>query len=245
MTHEFDKRLMAISLQSPSTLLDGSTPLSAPKTTDVDDAEKNIASSFLWQAPSSEAVLFMGDRWVELHGYISQVLEKQQSATGTPALLAKKEVSKRHPSWLEYVLQLSRLRGYFTLYPSQETANAIVGIHNDLYDMPDEYVGGNARDEEFEDGLVKYAGEAFDLSSPTDILSTLPQGGYLLPLRKLPLLSWDGTQVDWTQMDRDALQYTHQFRREVGGCVGTETKKPTFNKHARDLFCSDNGKVQS
>ncbi|MCP5922245.1 hypothetical protein NL350_28285, partial [Klebsiella pneumoniae] len=76
---------------------------------------------FFWQAPASDAILIMGDKWVELHGYVSRILERQQTKKDTPAFLAKKHATKKHPAWLEYVLQLSRLRGYLTLYPSPET----------------------------------------------------------------------------------------------------------------------------
>src|SRR6478735_12823863 len=179
---------MGISFYSPSTLLDDTTPLTVPRAEDAD--EKTGSSPFFWQAPTSDAVLFMGDKWVELHGYVSRILEKQQTGTETPAFLAKKSTSKKHPAWLEYVLQLSQLRGYVTLYPRPETAATILGAHSDLPNTPEEYLGEETKSQE--NGEADEATSRFDPASPIDMLATLPREGQLLSLGELPLVSWSG-----------------------------------------------------
>lgn len=228
MREEWDEKLMGISFQSPSTLLDETTPLPVSS----DD------TPYLWQVPTSDAVLFFGEKWVELHGYVSQVLEKQLASTASPALLAHKEFSKQHPSWLEYALQLSRIRGYFTLYPTQGTAGAILGVHTDLYDPPEEYYG----DEEVEDGEAgegDRSTEVFDAGSQVDVLNTLPQGGALPPLGELPLLALDGKRTDLAETVKVASKYAQEFRRQVGQCKDLEgEEKPEKDEKARDLFCS-------
>lgn len=233
--------MIGISLQHPKTLLDSSTPLQAPQST----KDENIPPPFLWQAPSSDAVLYMGDKWVELHGYVSQLLERQEQHTATPALIAKKDVSKQHPAWLEHVLQLSRLRGYFTLYPSQDTSGAIMGVHSDLYDKPEEY-----RDEKKEKGEAKAgeedeASEVFDAGSQIEMLATLPQKGLLQSLQELPLLSWDGNRVALKELDKSAAKYANQFRVEVGGCAQEDASGGPADAHARDLFCKPKAKAQT
>ncbi|KAF7547125.1 hypothetical protein G7046_g9103 [Stylonectria norvegica] len=237
LLEEWDQRMMGISFQSPSTHLDTKTPFHAP------DADKagNAGTPFLWQAPSSDAVLFMGDKWVELHGYVSQVLEKQHSRTDSPAILAQKQVSTKYPSWLEHVLRLSRIRGYFTIYPSAETAGAITGIHSDLYDKPEEYTGEGPSDEGPENGDEDEASESFDSGSQVDVLATLPQDGTLIPMAGLPLLSWDGKTIALEDLDKAALEYATEFRREVGECSGAQLKTVPADKHARDLFCNIKG----
>lgn len=230
---------MGIGFQSPKMLLDSSTPLVVPNS-ENQDATGN-PGSFLWQAPSSDAILFMGDRWAELHGFVSQILEKQQSRTDTPAMLAKKDVSKEHPAWLEYMLQLCRLRGYVTLYPSSETASTILGSHSDLNNTPEEYLDDD--DEGVQKDIEDQATLAFDPTSQVDMLVTLPNKGDLPPLSDLPLLSWDGKSRTRDEMEAVSRELSRQFRKEVGQC--SEADMPDDDdymgsgrdKYARDLFC--------
>ena len=103
-------RLFAISLEQPTRLLDEKAPLTLPsRTTDIESPEAggDAPTSFLWQAPSSNAVLYMGEKWVDLHKFVSRSLaatgaESRGSSPAAAALLAEKLVSKRHPSWLEH-----------------------------------------------------------------------------------------------------------------------------------------------
>lgn len=230
---------MGISFQSPKTLLDDTTPLTIP----VVDAKgaKDGASPFFWQAPTSDAILFMGDKWVELHGYVSRILEKHQTRTDTPAFLAKKSTSNKHPAWLEYVLQLSQLRGYVTLYPRPETAATILGAHSDLPNTPEEYLGEETRSKE--NGEADEATSRFDPASPVDMLATLPQEGDLLTLGVLPLISWSGKPTSLEELEKNSLELTKQFRQEVGECppvvVNEEDEfgRSPRNPDASDLFC--------
>lgn len=234
---------MGISFQSPKTLLDDTTPLTVP----VADAkgEKDGASPFFWQAPTSDAVLFMGNKWVELHGYVSRLLEKQQTRTDTPAFLAKKNTSKKHPAWLEYVLQLSQLRGYVTLYPRPETAATILGTHSDLPNTPEEYMGEETRNKE--NGEADEATSRFDPASPIDMLATLPREGDLLSLGDLPLVSWSGKPTSLEELEMSSLKLTKQFRQEIGECPPSvisdedEFGRPQRNPDASDLFCKSKG----
>lgn len=235
---ELHSKLMGISFSTPSTLLDGSGPFTLPTPLE----ETTPASSdtpFLWQAPSSDAILFFGDNWVELHGYVSQLLEKLTLSSTPLTLLANKEVSRNYPSWLEFVLQLSRIRGYFTLYPGRETADAVIGVHTELNDKPEEYQGTeNDSGEELKEGLRSQTGETFDYSTEVDMLKTLPQGGTLHVITGLPLVSWEGKQVHREDIDNAALEYAKRFRREVGQCENTGGRP---DKQARDLFCKSTG----
>ncbi|RKL02934.1 hypothetical protein BFJ68_g11723 [Fusarium oxysporum] len=214
-----------------------------PRAEDAD--EKTGSSPFFWQAPTSDAVLFMGDKWVELHGYASRILEKQQTGTETPAFLAKKSTSKKHPAWLEYVLQLSQLRGYVTLYPRPETASTILGAHSDLPNTPEEYLGEG--DENDKTGEADSATSKFDPASPVDMLTTLPREGDLLALGDLPLISWIGKSTSLAELETTSMELTKQFRQEVGGCPPSaindedEFGQPRRSKDASDLFCKNKG----
>jgi len=93
-------RMMGISFSTPSTLLDTAKPFTPPSSND--EAGSAQGTFFRWQAPSSDATLFMGEKWIELHGYVSQLLEKQQTLAVKPDMLVQKHVSKKYPSWLEH-----------------------------------------------------------------------------------------------------------------------------------------------
>ncbi|KAL2691788.1 hypothetical protein Neosp_002179 [[Neocosmospora] mangrovei] len=239
--HDWTDNIMGISLQSRSTLLDDTTPLTAPKTTDDSDSD----NPFFWQAPTSDAILILGDKWVELHGYVSRILERQHTKTDTPAFLAKKHATKKHPAWLEYVLQLSRLRGYLTLYPSPETANVILGAHSDLSNVPEEYLGDE--EEDGDKGRADKATSTFDSTSLINMLATLPGKGELPALEEVPLVSWDGKTLTFAEMESSSRTLARLFRQEVGGCSESQSDEeddygmPRRDKDAGDLFCNTAG----
>ncbi|RCI09379.1 hypothetical protein L249_3702 [Ophiocordyceps polyrhachis-furcata BCC 54312] len=223
--------VMAMSFTLPSTTPNGEQPFTPPRSDD------EAATAFLWQAPTSDAVLFLGDKWVELHGYVSRVLEAQQTMTDPPPILANKQIGRQSPAWLEYALQLSRLRGYVTLYPSQETAKVIATAHSDLSHKPEEFGPSTAAEDRRRQGadgqLVEMA------SSQVDMLGALPDEGLQKPLEELPLLSWDGRLLDGAEaLDKDATEVAMTFRRQVGHCSEADLEKDiSADRHGRDLFC--------
>ncbi|KAL6795297.1 hypothetical protein J3E68DRAFT_403892 [Trichoderma sp. SZMC 28012] len=232
---DWESKLFGISFSTPTTYLDGSTQFAPPKPLEGQEFGAE-GTPFLWQAPNSDAILILGDKWVELHGYVSQLLEKRHASSTTPDLLSKKEVGKRHPGWLEYTLQLSRIRGYFTLYPTQLTANTIVGIHTDLYEAPEEYQGEKASEQEQD--VIKHATELFDPASQIDMLATLPHEGELPLLYHLPWITWDGKETYDGAIQKIAAKYRLEFRNQVGQCKDENPEVvPGFDSYARDLFC--------
>ncbi|PTB45478.1 uncharacterized protein TrAFT101_000921 [Trichoderma asperellum] len=236
----WENKLFGISLSAPTAYLDDTTQFTPPKP--LEEQGSNIEGTpFLWQVPSSDAILIFGDKWVELHGYVSQLLEKQHASSTTPDLFAKKKISTKHPAWLEYILQLSRLRGYFTLYPTRQTANTIVGIHTDLYDVPEEYEQGKTAEQEQD--LIKLASDGFDPASHVDVLATLPHEGDLPLLYHMPWLTWDGKNTDDGAIEKTAAKYKQAFRTQIGGCKDESAGPvPAVDPNARDLFCFTNGR---
>lgn len=219
--------VLAMSFAVPTTTPDGKKPFRPPRS-------QPEATAFLWQAPTSDAVLFLGDKWVELHGYTSRVLEARKSMARLPEILAEKRVGRQVPAWVEFAMQLSRLRGYTTLYPSQETANVIAVAHNDLPDEPEEFgpsTSAQNRGQQTEDGRLA--------DSMVDMLNALPDEGLQLQLDEMPLLSWDGRLLSGElTLGRDAMELATEFRRQVGQCTEDELEEQiAADKHARDLFC--------
>ena len=222
LTQEWDKRLFGLSLDLPRKLLDGTTKFTPPPPLKKAGAAVDVSgvagdTSFLWQAPNSNAVLFLGERWAELHAFVANLLDNQHK---DPSLKSPaKSVSKTFPAWLEHAMQLCQARGLWTLYPSTTTAGALATVHDELYQPPEEYeeevlaeaaeAGSNPR--WTEPGEVRLGSKS--------LIEALPQRhGGLPPFSDLPLLAWDSKQVALADLDSAALQYATHFRRTMGGC---------------------------
>ncbi|RYP13707.1 hypothetical protein DL767_010611 [Monosporascus sp. MG133] len=231
-------------LEQPTRLLDEKEPLIPPTSKgDAGDAP----TPFLWQAPSSNAVLYLGEKWVDLHNFTSRSLAAKQDPGSVSSLLTEKLVSKKHPSWLEHALRLARMRGYYTLYPGEETAKNLATVHSELYQLPEEYaregnsqkfLADDATDEEVEAARKRALGETESSLAPMSLLDSLPNGGELYPLSKLPFLSWDGRKTDLVAVDESAATYATEFRNTVGGC-STSNKEDHSSEDllTQDLFC--------
>lgn len=209
-TQEWDSRLLGISLDLPSTHLDAATPFTPPLKK-LNPNAPSTSTPFLWQAPNSNAALYTGQKWTELHTLVSHLLDHQTQSSPLPPLLTTKLVSKRHPSWLEHVLQLCRARGYWTLYPSEPTARNLAAVHGELYRAPEEYERELAREPDSEELPVSVAGGT--------LFESLPEGG-LLGFGEMPLLGWDGREVTLGELDAAAGRYAEEFVRAVGGSGG-------------------------
>ncbi|KAK0641638.1 hypothetical protein B0T16DRAFT_218645 [Cercophora newfieldiana] len=235
ITQQWDSRLLAISLDLPSTHLDATKSFAPPSNKDA--SSDAISSPFLWQAPNSNAVLYTGQKWVELHAFVSHLLEFQQTAeknqTPLPSVFTNKLVSKRYPSWLEHALKLSRARGYWTLYPSQLTAGNLAVVHNEMYRAPEEY------EKEIKRGGLADSAEI--VLAGGSLLENLPFGGTLPGFDQMPLLLWDGRATKLRDLDAHAVEYAGEFRKAVGGCEGLTPSELLPRQSARDLFCEREG----
>lgn len=125
--------LMGISLETPLTTLNGKDHLSLPE-------DASTKSLFLYQAPNSNAALYFGDKWVELHSFLSNRFAVDKSLQQKPDD-ATYSVSETYPSWLGYMLEVARVRGYTMLYPSfaSSSEDALATIHTELYHPPEEH----------------------------------------------------------------------------------------------------------
>ncbi|KAI8942312.1 hypothetical protein NX059_000391 [Plenodomus lindquistii] len=246
--------LMGVSLDLPSTLLDGKTALALPELSDMHTERyaklfPNTKSvPFLWQAPNSHATLFFGEKWAEWHDFLGNRVRKHQ--TDSKAKPRKKDVSETMPSWTEYMLEFMRARGYAILYPAATSA-ALVTVHNELYHAPEEYTP------QPEDDVVSLpvdSSEPFlkgDTPAPapnhkeppiiavsTPIHQALPFSGDLPEVPHLPYLVYTGQSIAHMTVPKTAKEYADIFRMEIGGCVLKQGKKrKTVRGETADLFC--------
>lgn len=206
-----DFNFMGISLELPSTYLNDTQTFTAPdahKTSPLDGSE--IMTPFLWQAPNSNAALYAGDKWMEFHSFVGELLPAQHILP-TPTTLNEKVVSKTYPSWLESLMELCRSRGYWMVYPNLPF-DSLATVHTELYRPPEEFSGEEeikAQHLDVNDPTVALeADPAHHLSLSqqeksllsTSLLNILPNEGIMPVPKEMPLLSWDGREVTGKQM---------------------------------------------
>lgn len=237
------QNLLGISLDLPSMHINNSAEFKPPVSAGPKEAD---LTQFLWQAPNSNAALYFGDKWVELHDFVSHMLISEHTLP-TPTTLNQKLVSKTYPSWLEHILKLARARGYWTLYPNFKDTEALATVHTELYQLPEEYS---------HDPQVETPGQGTDLTADPanhkhteapliskSLLNVLPNNGALPKIRDLPLLTWDGETIKVADIEKIAAKYSSIFRHEIGGCDATVVEKQRSGLTASDLFCLEDKKA--
>jgi hypothetical protein len=242
--------LLGISLELPTSIPSNGGSFSPPASDtnflpSSDDGES--LPVFMWQAPSSNAALYFGDKWAEFHSFLSNRLAVEEA----PERISSHEklISERYPSVMEYLLELMRARGYYLLYPAfpARGADALVTIHTDLYQYPEEFS---------REGPTKPTGPD-SIKEPSKPLITdsleysrfteqpLSQASTLIPLLELysldlpeldnlPLLSYHGEEVSRAALVTDSKEYLRQFRVRYGGCPQEESEAPS----STSLFCA-------
>jgi hypothetical protein len=254
---EDNEHLMGMSLELPATLLDGKTKLEPPSIGDMHaNRYKKLhadakSAPFMWQAPNSHATLVLGDKWAELHSFLSNRVVKHQQSTNSPS--REKLVSETLPAWTEYMLEFMRARGCSLLYPAT-TSHALVTIHNELYHAPEEFSAAPDKDGQDSpampletdapflraDTRPKPPGNAETPVIPDSVPlhQALPFNGDLPKVAHLPHLLYDGQQTAPTNISTVAKEYADLFRKEIGGCkIPTGKHKKVMAGEAGDLFC--------
>lgn len=264
-----NKDLLGLSLEVPAHHLNGTTALEPPTAAAMRDEKfqtlhhPDAPVPFAWQAPNSNAALYFADKWPEIHSFLTNRLgafRRQADPVTRP-----RTVHESLPGWLEYFLELMRARGYSLLYPGLDAAHALVGVHNELFQPPEEMLGELER--EAADGAAADVGEAeqrqaapFLTGDPAAALDPprapeplaldalplhqiLPFDADLPALAALPLLSHQGVPVgSAAEAEEMAAEVTRKFRGSIGGC-GEEQAEPEGMRRvrrkgsARDLFC--------
>ena len=258
------EKLLGISLELPTLQLDGRTPFIPPP----EDEVTHTSPLFLWQAPNSNAALYFGDKWVEFHSFLSNRFAVQPAAAKYQP--QAKFVSEKYPAWTEYLLELMWARGYSVLYPSfaSHDASALVTVHNDLYQVPEEFMtskssASQSLDSKFPHNLVDSDGTltaqseidaVLQVENPTkavtsSILTLLfpgftssldYSGAFALPsLTSLRLLSYTGGSISQSGSLDLAQTYAEKFRLEYGGCKQGSKKVIASTWSSDDLFCLD------
>jgi hypothetical protein len=181
---------------------------------------EHFVPSFLWQAPNSNAALYFGDAWVEFHSFLSNRLSIPESATASHT----KSISEKYPAFMEYLLEMIRAKGYYLLYPAFPGTkfSSIVNIHNELYELPEEFRDSTSSSSNKDSGVT---GGLASVEKPLGHASTIMPLLYLFAsgypdLDVLPLLGFNGEQLDAAKYQSNTDAYAQRFRTDYGGCTG-------------------------
>ncbi|KAF2808366.1 uncharacterized protein BDZ99DRAFT_464254 [Mytilinidion resinicola] len=252
--------VMGLALELPSYLLDGTSTLKAPTLADMNDSKYKAMTGvpsvpFVWQAPNSNAALYFGDRWVELHSFLSNRISAEHK---TPKKSPRtKLISETFPAWAEYMLEFMRTRGYGLIYPGTLSSESLAKVHNELYQLPEEFQvplsepkqkAGDApppkkpaqpflTDESPPPPPVNAETPLVPFSRP--LHAALPFDGDLPEIPHMPHLLYSGKLIEPANVTREADAFAAKFREEVGGCapVPKGRRRKVLPGSARDLFC--------
>ncbi len=230
--------LLGISLELPSFYLNDTTPFAPP-------VKKGEPTPFLWQSPNSNAALYFGDRWIEFHSFLTARLSK-------PPPSRQKSISNKHPSWLEFLLEFMRARGYSLIYPNfASDEDSIATIHDELYQVPEEFpkktqsADSSIPDldpnvpltDEFNPKARSAPPNTETTLLSSDLISSLPNSGDLQELSEMPLLSYNGHNMSREVSHEAATAFSQTYQREVGDCRSASEITARQPNSALDLFC--------
>ncbi|KAK8161228.1 hypothetical protein BKA80DRAFT_222637 [Phyllosticta citrichinensis] len=260
-----------ISLEVPQFHLNGTTAFEPPLVSSMRNEKYQVQgymdepTPFTWVAPNSNAALYFGDKWSEIHSFLANRLaafELQKDPTPRP-----RTVHESQPSWIEYFLELMRARNYFLHYPGIDPAtHALVTVHNELYQPPEGSLPSPdshdddddaASDESSPKTKRKSSNASPFLTGDTDahkpplhdelslasrgmpLHQILPFDGDPPELNALPLLLHNGTDVLIEDARTVAEEVTRKFREAIGGCGPPPEgkRRKVEGGCAHDLFC--------
>lgn len=253
------KNLMGLSLELPLLYLNNSAKLVPPTldstTVEGSSSKENDPTPFLWQAPNCNAALYFGDKWIELHSFLSSRITIQDPDLSDDERLPtrQKVISEYYPAWMEYVQELMRAREYSLLYPNfPQSKDAIVAVHSELYQPPEEYKPSrplsssaplatlNSNDPFIIDPSAHSSTAPIGSESPlltSSLMSILSNLGDLLELTDLPILSFEGNVLSDILSEATANNFASDFRREIGKCNANH-QVDIDDMNADDLFCN-------
>lgn len=238
--------MIGISLELPSFKPSNDGQLFTPPDM-AGEGKEQFIPSFLWQAPNSNAALYFGDAWAELHSFLANRLSTPESATASRTKL----ISEKYPAFMEILLEKIRAKGYYLHYPVFPgiKSSSIATVHNELYQPPEEFGHSNTASSDKEtvqdidrsthplmsDHSIGLGSVEKPLNRATTIMSLFnlfPSG--FPDLDNLPLLSYDGEEFTAATYTQQTEEYAKQFRIDFGGCA-TDSK---IDDPSAELFCN-------
>ncbi|KAL4821325.1 armadillo-type protein [Aspergillus spinulosporus] len=209
-------KLMGISLEFPSSRSTSIEPFKAPDIKDTQYSSNGAPGAlpmFLWQAPNSNAALYFGDKWLELHSFLGHRLASVANAE-TRSTVDETSIPEIYPAFMKYLLELIRARGYYMLYPAFYNYGqfSLATFHSELFRSPEETFNEAAAAPNSE-ALRASTSVERPLSKASTLMSLL--GTFTLGLSDitlLPVLSHNGERISDYILNQETEKYQRQFR---------------------------------
>ena len=251
--------LAGISLATPthhiSSLAPFVPPAPIPPTTRKTTVQKlplesTEATPFLWQAPSASATLYFGNKWLELHSFLSL-------RVSTPITPTMRQVPPTLPAFTEPLFELMKVRGYTVLYPN--LLDSFIAIpHSEHKKIAPEFAhqpfsaplspNPQSPDSSIPTFVDPYLPPPPLATTPSPIVTgskplatsplhlILPSLADLPELSSIPLLSYEGTPKHITEFIHLATAEAATFRFMTGSCP-EDVNPLVVPNMADDLFC--------
>ncbi|RMZ88371.1 hypothetical protein DV736_g4402, partial [Chaetothyriales sp. CBS 134916] len=198
---------------------------------------KSNADHTTWaftQAPSGDAALYFGDKWIQIHKYVG--LRMQADPEWRKSVDAQPDQPANSPAWMRATTELMQAMSYFMLQPVFTTASSpLVTVHTELHSDPpasstaDENAPLLTEDEpvfEEKDGhLLLRATEPrsareYPMLSASSVLSLLgDNSNQRWAPEMMQLFDAHGLTATWDQITEQRSSYAAQLTRSVGGCT--------------------------
>ncbi|KAL4919755.1 armadillo-type protein [Aspergillus aurantiobrunneus] len=216
-------KLMGISLELPSSGLTDVEPFKPPDIENTQFLNRNAPETlplFLWQAPSSNAALYFGDKWAELHSFLGCRLAAEEAGAETP--LDENVVSKRYPAFMELLLELLRVKGYYLLYPafSEKGKFSLATFHNELFRLPEEFLDSST------EALQGSTSPERPLSQASTLMPLLEAFALELPdIALLPIISYNVEEMSDFVFSQHTEEYQRNFRARFRSNMAKEGER--------------------
>jgi hypothetical protein len=226
-------KLLGISLDLPSVKRTSESEVFTPPVPQspdrTQDTKQENIPSFLWQVPNSNAALYFGDKWAEFHMFVSNRLAISDDIPSQAKL-----ISTKYPAFMEYLLEMMRVKGYFMIYPSFPgwSAAPLATVHTDLYYPPEEFSHESSLKQSENIGGLSSEKPVDRAHTIMPLLDTFELGQSFLG--RIPLLSYDAERLTEKMLQERTVDYAKDFRIRYGGCSQDSNFVDDSTAH---LFC--------
>ncbi|ETN44831.1 uncharacterized protein HMPREF1541_09706 [Cyphellophora europaea CBS 101466] len=205
----------------------------------------------LSQSLQTNAALFFGDQWAEMHQYLSMRLTVDPQLSKEAETETEAAGSASLPTWAKLASEMMRAQGYTMLYPHLRSVDSpLAALHTELPSTSEEEndevpavmttleLGAEKDFLTAQSSKTDRAAEARTLSRAS-LLSFLGRGNgqddSLAPAREqLPLYSHQGKLIDMKTLAEQASLFAKQLSTTVGQCPNDQAGQ---SGNLESLFC--------
>ena len=234
LENKYSSRMKMMSSNMMGISLEQSEIHAKPHTDTQTTAE---GSTVLWQHVSRYAALYTGDKWIEVHNFLTHRLTVDpQLSRSMPAAETSPDAE---PVWIRTLSELMQAKGYFMLHPlRQDEDSSLITVHQELYQDVEGQIldsiangssGKHTIDLVEEEGVLgirisdnaQYLEETMlAISSITSHLNDESQKsvGHVAGADDVSFYLSNGDRVSWIEAQQKARGYAERFSQSIGGC---------------------------